>query len=336
MPHLCVRNVRVVRLLVIGGTSFVGRHAVELAVADGHEVTVFHRGRTNPDLLAGRIEHRLGDRDAGDYKALMSAETWDAVLDASAYLPAHVHQLADCLRGRVDHYVHVSSVSAYDPTRATVDEDSPLFEPLDGDTQHDEPHSYGRLKAACERAAVMCFGEAATAIVRPAYVCGPHDNTDNFTYWARRMADGGDVILRDAAAPMQIIDVRDLGAFLVRCAATRTAGAFDGVGPFAPAGALLAEITPDGTVARLLEVDATTLDAAGITLPMMIDDPNDAVISMRPGRAARAAGLTTRTAAETAEATREWDDRRGRPPLNVGPSREQEAAVVSVLRGPKA
>ena len=320
------------RLLFIGGTSFVGRHAVELAVSDGHEVAVFHRGRTNPDLLRGRIEHVIGDRDTGDYSALVAAGSWDAVVDVSAYAPRHVHQLADVLEGRLDHYVQVSSVSAYDPTIATVHEDSSLYDdPAEG-TEITDSKSYGQLKAACERAAVTRFGASRTAIVRPAYVCGPHDNEDNFTYWARRMAEGGDVVVRDASAPMQIIDVRDLGAFLVRCAVNEIAGAFDGVGPFAPTSELLEEITPQGVVARLVDIDGVTLAAAGITLPMMDDDPDDAVLSSRPGTRARRAGLTTRTAAETADATRAWDDDRGRPPLRVGPSREQEAAVVAAHR----
>ena len=307
----------------------MGRHAVELAVAQGDEVVVFHRGRTNPDLLEGQVRHLVGDRDTGDYRALSSSEAWDAVLDATAHRPRHVHQLADALGGRVGHYVQVSSVSAYDSARATVFEDSPLHADPSPDAEEGGPGTYGPLKAACERAALLRFGPAATAIVRPAYVCGPHDNEDSFTYWVRRMADGGDVVVRDAAAPMQIIDVRDLGAFLIRCAATGTAGAFDGVGPFAATGELLAEITPEGVAARLVEIDAAALDDAGITLPMMIDDPNDAIISTRPGIAARAAGLATRPAAETADATRAWDDARGRPPLRVGPSREQEAALLA-------
>ena len=134
--------------------------------------------------------------------------------------------------------------------------------------------------------------------------------------------------MRDASAPMQIIDVRDLGAFLVRCATSGAVGGFDGVGPFAPTASMLAEITPSGVDARLVEVDAATLAAAGITLPMMLDDPNDAVISSRPGRLARAAGLNTRPAAETAVATRQWDDERGRPPLSKGPTPEQESALL--------
>jgi 2'-hydroxyisoflavone reductase len=303
---------------------------VELAVADGHEVTVFHRGRTNPDLLQGRIEHLLGDRDTGDYTALEGAGSWDATVDVTALVPRQVDQLVDAVQGRIGHYVQVSSVSAYDPTRATIDEDSPLHADPPDSTEIVDSKSYGPLKAACERVAVSRLGESVTSIVRPAYVCGPHDNEESFTYWARRMADGGAVVIRDASAPMQIIDVRDLGAFLLTCAVNRVAGAFDGVGPYAPTGELLAEITPRGVEAQLIEIDAATLAASGITLPMMSDDPNDAVISSRPGTQARRAGLTTRSAADTADATRAWDDARGRPPLQVGPSREQEAAVAAM------
>ena len=313
------------RVLFIGGTSFVGRHAVECAVAAGHQVTVFHRGRTNPGLLEGKVEHRFGDRMVGDYRSIDGREVWDAVIDVSAYVPRHVHQLADVLDGRVGRYVQVSSVSAYDPPRATVHEDAPLHPDPPADAE-DVSALYGPLKAACERAAWARFGEV--AVVRPAYVCGPFDPEDSFTYWARRMADGGDIIVRDASAPMQIIDVRDLGAFLVRCAATEAVGAFDGVGPYAATARLLAEITPANVRFRLVEVDSASLATAGVTLPMMLDDPHDDIISSRPGTLARAAGLKTRSAAETADATRNWDEERGRPPLTKGPTREQEADLI--------
>jgi 2'-hydroxyisoflavone reductase len=294
-------------------------------VEDGNDETVFHRGRTNPGLLAGYVDHRLGDRDAGDYASIDNRELWAAVIDVCAYVPRHVHDLANVLGGRTGRHVHVSSVSAYDPARATVREDSVLYDDP-GAGIEDVSAFYGPLKAACERAAIARFGDV--SIVRPAYVCGPYDPTDSFTYWVRRMAEGGDVVVRDASAPMQIIDIRDLGAFLLRCAATAAASAFDAVGPFESTASMLTEITPSGVTAHLVEIDAATLSAAGIRLPMMDADPNDAIISSRPGSHARAAGLTTRTAAETAEATRRWDDERGRPPLTKGPTREQEAALV--------
>lgn len=312
---------------MIGGTSFVGRHAVEAAVEAGHDVTVFHRGRTNADLLAARIDHRIGDRNTPDYAALHGADTWDAALDVSAYVPRHVHQLADIVGRRVGHYVHVSSISAYDDASITVDEDSPLYADLADPTVEDVTGAnYGPLKAMCERAGIDRFGTDRTAIVRPTYVCGPHDHTDRFTYWVRRMAKGGDVAVLEPSAPLQIVDARDLGAFMVQCAADATAGAFDGVGPFAAPADVFAEITPEGVDARLVGVSADDLAAAGVGLPLLSQESS--AIMSRPGTRARAAGLRTRPAAETAAATREWDLTRGEPELKVGPSGAQEAALL--------
>ena len=318
------------RLLVIGGTSFVGRHAVEAAVAQDHEVTVFHRGRTNADLLADRIDHRIGDRNAPDYAAIDGDETWDAVLDVSAYVPRQVHQLADVLGSRAGHYVHVSSISAYDEHRITPDEDAPLSPDLDDPgTEQVNGETYGPLKAMCERAALARFGEDRTAIVRPTYVCGPYDSTDRFTYWARRVAAGGPTLVLDTATPLQIVDARDLGAFMVGLAAGAVAGSFDGVGPWAPVTDMLADITPAGVDARFVPVSEERLTAAGITLPLLGDAPE--ALATRPGARARAAGLATRSAVETAEATRAWDDERGHPPLKVGPTAEQEQALLTQL-----
>jgi len=316
-----------VKLLVIGGTSFVGRHAVEAAVESGHDVVVFHRGRTSADLLAGRIEHRIGDRDAPDYTALEGDETWDAVIDVSAYVPRHVHQLADVLGTRAGHYVHISSISAYDDAAITGDEDAPLHADLADPTVEEVTGvTYGPLKAMCERAGRDRFGADRTAIVRPTYVCGPHDHTDRFTYWVRRMALGGDVAVLAPSAPLQIVDARDLGAFVALCASEGIAGAFDGVGPYAAPAAMLAEIAPPGVEVRIVDVSAEALEAAGINLPLLAQE-SDAFMS-RPGARARAAGLVTRSAAETAAATREWDVERGQPPLKVGPTAAQEADLL--------
>jgi 2'-hydroxyisoflavone reductase len=322
------------KLLVIGGTSFVGRHAVECAVERGHEVTVFHRGRTNPDLLSGRVEHRTGDRNAPDYSALEGGETWDAVLDVCAYVPRHVGQLAEVVGTRAGHYVHVSSVSAYDESAITPDEDSPLAGDLADPAVEDiTDDTYGPLKAMCERAGLAAFGEDRTAIVRPTYVCGPHDRSDRFTYWARRVAGGGRVAVLDTATPMQIVDARDLGRFLIRLAEDGTAGAFDGVGPFASVPDFLSSITPDGVSLDLVPVAADVVEAAGVFLPIMSTEP--VAFMSRPAHRAREAGLQTRSAADTAAATRAWDTQRGSPELVAGPSPEQEAALLaSIVENP--
>lgn len=323
------------RLLVVGGTAFVGRHAVEAAVADAHDVTVFHRGRTNPSLLADAVTHRLGDRDGrdtggSDYSSLASDDFWDAVIDVSAYVPRHVHELFAVVGDRCRHYVHVSSISAYAEEGLTTAENSPLAADLDDPAvEVVDAATYGPLKAMCERTARDVFGVVRTAVVRPTYVAGPHDHTERFTYWVRRMARGGDVAVLDPESPLQIIDARDLGAFLVRLGVEGTAGEFDAVGPHGPVSDLLARIAPEGVDYRLVSVSPDLVAEHGVRLPLL--SPSDSPVAMptRPGTNARAAGLTTRSVEDTAAAIREWDVARGEPDLPVGPGPAQEAALFS-------
>lgn len=323
------------RLLVVGGTAFVGRHAVEAAVAAGHDVTVFHRGRTNPGLLAGEVTHRLGDRDGGDtgrgdYGSLASAEAWDAVVDVSAYVPRHVRELGAAVGDRGGHYVHVSSISAYSADGMTLDEDSPLVGDLDDPTVEEvDSETYGPLKAMSERAAREVFGTERTAVVRPTYVAGPHDHTERFTYWVRRMERGGDVAVVDPGLPLQIVDARDLGAFLERLAVDATAGAFDAVGPFGPVSDLLGRIAPEGTDYQFVSVSPDVLTEHGVRLPLLAPSDSPAAMQTRPGTNARAAGLESRTVEETAAAIRKWDLERGEPELGVGPSAVEEAALLA-------
>lgn len=318
------------KLLFVGGTSFVGRHAVEAAVAAGHDVTVFHRGTTNDDLLAGSISHLHGDRDRPDYTALDDDTMWDAVVDVSAYVPRHVDQLADTVADRTGHYVHISSISAYDESTITTGEDSPLTPDLpEAATEDRGTETYGARKAMCERAGRQRFGDHRTTVIRPTYVAGPHDSTDRFTYWARRTARGGDVAIVAAGAPLQVVDARDLGQFIVGSAESGVAGAFDAVGPWAPIEKFLATITPRGVEAWFVDVGAEALDKAGVRLPLMSAEPERAEFMTRPGSQARVAGLETRPLAETAAATRAWDVERGEPPLKVGPTADVEATLLA-------
>ena len=182
------------------------------------------------------------------------------MVDVSAYVPRHVDQLADAVAERTGHYVHISSISAYDDAAITSSEDSPLCADLAEPTEEVTGETYGPLKAMCERAGRRRFGDDRTAVIRPTYVAGPHDPTDRFTYWARRMARGGDVAIVGAGAPLQIVDARDLGQFIVVCAESGVAGAFDAVGPWAPIEEFLATITPNGVEARFVDVGAAALE----------------------------------------------------------------------------
>ena len=186
------------RILVLGGTQFLGRHVVEAALARGHDVTLFNRGQTRPELFPG-VERLVGDRD-GDLAAL-EAGSWDAVVDTSGYVPRLVRASAELLEPRAGRYLFVSSISVYaDVSRPGVDEDAPVAQ-LEEETEEHRGPAYGALKALCEHAVQEVYGERAT-IVRPGLIVGPWDPTGRFTYWPARIAEGGDVLApepRDAA-----------------------------------------------------------------------------------------------------------------------------------------
>ena len=186
------------------------------------------------------------------------------MVDVSAYVPRHVTSSPMPSPDAAGHYVHISSISAYDEAAIDPSEDSPLNADLVEPTEEVTGETYGPLKAMCERVGRERFGEDRTSVIRPTYVAGPHDSTDRFTYWARRMARGGDVAIVGSGAPLQIVDARDLGQFIVRCAESRAAGAFDAVGPWAPIEEFLATITPDGVEASFIDVGGAALEAAGV------------------------------------------------------------------------
>jgi 2'-hydroxyisoflavone reductase len=218
------------RLLVLGGTKFLGRAAVESALARGHEVTLFNRGETNPELFP-EAEKLRGDRTQ-DLDVLRGRD-WDAVFDTAGYIPAVVRASAEALADATQYYLFVSSVSAYADQGRRNDETSPLAE-LGGDPDDrltDDFSNYGALKALCERAVQDVYGERA-AVVRPGLIVGAHDPTGRFTYWPHRVARGGEVV---APGPperqVQFVDVRDLGDWFVELAERRTGGAYNATHP---------------------------------------------------------------------------------------------------------
>ena len=205
------------KLLILGGTKFLGRHTVDAARAAGHDVTIFTRGQTNPDLFP-EVEHLQGDRD-GDLGAL-DGRRWDGVVDTSGYVPRIVRQSAELLRDAVDRYVFVSSISVYEDFSKPVDESTPVAQ-LEDPATEEIMENYGALKAACETVVDEVYGDRG-ASVRAGLIVGPYDPTDRFTYWPRRIADGGDVLgPGDPSAPVQFVDARDLGVLARAACACR-------------------------------------------------------------------------------------------------------------------
>jgi len=208
------------RLLVLGGTVFVGRHIVEAATARGHEVTLFNRGRTAPELFP-ELERIVGDRTK-DLSALRGRE-FDAAIDSSGYEPDVVRASAEALADSVERYAFVSTISVYADYFAGMDESAALDESGEDD--------YGPLKVRCEREVEAAFGGRAL-IARPCIVAGPHDPTDRFTYWVRRAATNGQVrVPTESDQPVQLIDARDLGEWLVRALEDGVSGVFNATGP---------------------------------------------------------------------------------------------------------
>jgi 2'-hydroxyisoflavone reductase len=216
------------KLLMLGGTVFLGRHLADLALTRGHEVTLFNRGRHNPDLFPQAVKV-TGDRDGG--LAALPGGRWDAVIDTCGYLPRIVAQSADLLASRVDAYVFISSISVYrDFAVRHLDEDYPVAELPDPTVETTDKEAYGGLKALCERAVTAALPGRAL-IIRPGLIVGPHDPTDRFTYWPVRVARGGEVLAPGApAGELQFIDVRDLAEWILARVEDGERGVFNATG----------------------------------------------------------------------------------------------------------
>jgi 2'-hydroxyisoflavone reductase len=328
------------RILVIGGTQFVGRHIVAAAVSAGHRVTVLHRGVGCSG--APHAEHLHADRD-GDL-GVLAGRQWDATIDVCAYWPAQVHHLADALGERGGHHVLISTVSVYaDPPEPGLDERAPLTHVLglDGDRPPVDASTYGPLKVGCEQAAERRHG-AGLLVVRPTIVYGPHDPTGRFPYWVRRLARGGVVLAPGRPdAPTQYIDARDLAAFVIAQVDAGADGPVHVMHPEPPyaladmlEGAARA-VAPEAT--RLEWVPSDWLAARGVRprdLPLWTgsDDPEFA-LAMDPGFA-RSEGLRARPLADTATDTLEWlQGPNGPAQPGAGLTAEREAELLSEWLG---
>jgi len=318
-----------VRILVLGGTSFVGRAIVEDALRTGADVTLFGRGKTGPELFP-ELRRLIGDRDTGDYHALRTG-SWDAVVDVSGYVPRHVGQAMDALGDRTGRYLFISSHAAYrlDGIGPGSTEDTPRRPPV-RDTEELSDATYGPLKVACEDDVMARYGARAT-IVRPGKVAGPHDPQRGLTYWVRRAAEGGRVALPgDPRQPVQIVDSRDLARLVVQLITDGRPGAFHAVGPAMP-------VTLGGLIETCARVAGTNVEIVPVppaTAPAFFPliRTNWPSQQRSPARA-RAAGMTATPLDVTTADVLAWDRERGAPPLGHGFTAEQEQAILAQVDG---
>ena len=291
------------RLLVLGGTGFVGRHVVEAALARGAEVSIFNRGRSAPGLFGDAVEELRGDRVRGDVESLRG-RSFDAVVDVTGYRPAEVDSVLDALGGHAGPYAFVSSVSVYaEPIAAHSDEGASVIE-LAGELPEpsDSAEAYGGLKVLCERRL-----RPDALIVRPAVVAGPYDPTERVTRWARRAGQGDRLLAADPEQPVQFVDARDLAAFLLHGVATGLGGTFNVA---AQPVSFATFLEAGGAGDRVVWAGRERLVQAGIRLwddlPMTLAPEDEAFLTFSSERA-RAAGLRTRPLERTLADIRSWD-----------------------------
>jgi len=319
------------RLLVLGGTAFLGRHLVALALERGHSVLLMHRGRTNPGLF-GEAETIHGDR-ATDLGKL-AGRRFDAVVDTCGYVPRVVREAVEALKERVSNYVFVSSLSVY-PTDAwpNVREGSPVIELKDPSVETVTGDTYGGLKALCDQT-LLSMMPGRSFVVRPGLIVGPHDPTDRFTYWVRRLARGGDVLAPEPRKRrIKFVDARDLAAFILDGAETGRSGVFNVVGP--DNGIEMESLLgicreASGSDARINWVPREFLESQGVQpwshLPLWIPDIHDDFDCSK----ALSQGLRTRPVAETVRDTLWWDQLRSQVgPMNAGLSPQREAELLT-------
>jgi 2'-hydroxyisoflavone reductase len=316
------------RILVLGGTKFLGRHTVEAALARGHDVTLFNRGQTNPELFP-EAEKLHGDRD-GDLGALAGRE-FDAVVDTSGYVPRVVRATLEAIEGD-PHYTFVSSISVYADLSKPPTETSPTAV-LKEETEEYRSEAYGPLKALCEQVVLERFPNA--FVVRPGLIVGPWDPTGRFTYWPERVAEGGRVL---APAPpdrsVQIIDARDLAAWNVDAIERRLAGTYNVVSPVFTFAELLDSCRRVADAdAEVVWIESDFLAEQGVDewmeLPLWLYDPGYAQMLNTDSSAALANGLAIRPLDETVADTLAWV-RTGEAPTDTGAglAREKERSVL--------
>jgi len=326
------------RLLVLGGTVFLGRHLVDAALQRGHEVTLFNRGQHNPELFP-EVEKLRGNRD-GELSAL-EGRTWDAVIDTSGYVPRVVRQSARLLADSVGHYTFISSLSVYpDDVPPGTAEDGPLLTLEDETVEEITGETYGPLKVLCERA-VEDELPGRALIIRPGLIVGPYDPTDRFTYWPVRVARGGDILAPGRPErPVQFIDVRDLAEWNIRMVEAGGTGPFNANGPDHPLSMqemLDACREAAGSDARIIWVSERFLRENGVEpwteMPLWVPEADAPGFFAFDWSKAVANGLTFRPVVDTSRDTLLWA--RTRPEdhqLLGGMQAEKEAELLELAK----
>jgi len=331
------------RILILGGTGFLGPALVEVALARGHALTLFNRGKTRPHLFP-EVEKLRGDRDGG--LDVLKGRTWDAVIDNSGYLPRLVKASAELLAPAAGHYLFVSSISVYrDDIPPGADETAPVATMADL-ANEDVRANYGALKARCEQAAEKAM-PGRVAVIRPTLIVGPDDPTDRFTYWPVRLVRGGEVLAPgDGLDPVQVVDVRDLAVWMVGVVERKVTGVFNAAGPkeTLTMKAMLEGCQAGlGAKAALTWLPAPFLAAQRVApwddMPSWIPRGPDAGMNQVSNARAVAAGLTFRPIADTARDTMAWwktlpEERRAK--LRAGLSADREREVLAAWKAEQA
>lgn len=312
------------RILILGGTSFVGRAVAQDALNAGHTITLFNRGRTGGALFpkASRV---LGDRDTGDYSGLRGG-FWDAVVDVSGYLPRHVGEAMDALGDRVGRYLYISTQAVFVLGVAGGDEKATRLAPLRG-IEKLNWETYAPLKVACEDDVLARYGSRAT-IVRPGLVVGRHDVQQGFRYLVRRGSKGGRAALPgNPAQPVQVIDSRDLARLVVKLAESDREGAFNAVGPAHPA-KLSDILTVSAELSgRIIEITPVTIRNSERFYPLITTE-DQWTFHQRSRAKAQRIGLPSTSLEDTVRDVLQWDHEIGEPPLKLGISQAEEAALL--------
>jgi len=337
-----------IRILILGGTGFIGPYQVRYAVERGHQVTVFNRGKREADLPRS-VEHLTGDRDVGDLKSL-AGKKWDVVIDNPTTLPRWVKDAGEVLKNAAGHYIFISTISVYGEPKGPPDEGAPVMawnkpeDPLS--YQKSDPalrQFYGPLKVLSEREAEKWF-PGRTTVIRPGLIVGPEDPTDRFTYWPVRIDRGGEVLSPGSPNdPAQIIDARDLSEWVVRMAEARTAGVFNATGPktrlsFAEMLYGCRAVTSGNNEIRFTWADPEFLTSQQVRpwsdMPVWFPpgSPMGAMAETNIGKAV-AAGLTFRPLAVTARDTIDWfkklpADRQANMKAGLKPEREAQVLAA--------